>query len=413
MGFESSEGVATGSSTTAVFVDCWHRLNNGTQYFGYPYVGSSTTYAHTGSRGLYWFNTTTTGTYGDYQIVVLPAIDVTVHPIGTLLLKFWAKASSSSYNPVFQVGVMTDPNNPGTFQQVASVDVGNSTQWEEYTTGLAGYTGSAQYIAIRAMRSSWTAYVDDISLELAPACPQVIDIVAENVGTTGAQFRWGIQSGFADIPSQYEIEVVPSDTSESFTPFTSNHSTFLLSGLQPGHTYSLRIRGNCGVDGYGEWSEYYDFGTAGLPCGEVDTSNSFVDTIGNGTTTNTYLPSYSFYNYGLSQQIYTAAEIGGGGDITSISVMPSAVSQQRTFEIYLAHTSSSSVSSFIHPADMVRVYDGAPITLVANQWLTFPLDHPLTYNGSDNLLVCFRDMTGSYVSGNSWFVHSNPHGNSV
>ena len=414
MGFESSEGVATGSTTSTVFVDCWHRLNNGTQYFGYPYVGSSTTYAHTGSRGLYWYNTTTTGTYGDYQIVVLPAIDVTVHPIGTLLLKFWAKASSSSYNPVFQVGVMTDPNNPGTFQQLASVDVGNSTQWEEYTTGLAGYTGSAQYIAIRAMRSTWTAYVDDISLELAPACPQVIDIVAENVGTTGAQFRWGIQSGFADIPSQYEIEVVPSDTSESFTPFTSNHSTFLLSGLQPGHTYSLRIRGNCGVDGYGEWSEYYDFGTAGLPCGVVDPDNSFVDTIGNGTTTNTYIPSYSFYNYGLSQQIYTAAEIGGGGDITSISVMPSAVSQQRTFEIYLAHTSSSSVSSFIHPADMVRVYDGAPITLVANQWLTFPLDHPFTYNGSDNLLVCFRDMTGSYVSpSNSWFVHSNPHGNSV
>jgi len=61
---------------------------------------------------------------------------------------------------------------------------------------------------------------------------------------------------------------------------------------------------------------------------------------------------------------------------------------------------------------MVRVYDGAPVTLTANQWATFVLDTPFDYNGTDNLLVCFRDMTGSYVSGNSWYVHSIS-GNSV
>jgi hypothetical protein len=32
--------------------------------------------------------------------------------------------------------------------------------------------------------------------------------------------------------------------------------------------------------------------------------------IGDGTATNTYLPSYSYYRYGLSEQIYTVDEIG-------------------------------------------------------------------------------------------------------
>ena len=60
---ETFESAPTGSSTTgSAFVNCWNRLNNGSSYGGYPYVGSSTSYNHTpgGSKGLYWYNTTTT-----------------------------------------------------------------------------------------------------------------------------------------------------------------------------------------------------------------------------------------------------------------------------------------------------------------------------------------------------------------
>ena len=83
MGFETADGVTPGGSTSHNFITCWHRLNNGSQYFGYPYVGNSTTYAHTGSCGLYWYTTTTTGTYGDYEIAVLPPLDVDAYPNNT------------------------------------------------------------------------------------------------------------------------------------------------------------------------------------------------------------------------------------------------------------------------------------------------------------------------------------------
>ncbi len=409
MGFETSDGVtSTGGSSSFTFVNCWHRLNNGTMYFGYPYVSSSSNYNHTpgGSRGLYWYNTTTTVTYGDYAIVVLPPVDPTI-AVNSLQFKFWAKASSSSYYPQFQVGVMTDPNNPNTFRQVGTVDVGNSTQWEEFTTVLGSYNGTGRYVALRSLRSSsWYAYVDDITLELAPSCPQVMRLDAPYIGTTGAQITWQDRPGYANYPSQYEIQIIPSDTAESVSNAIASSMSYVITGLQPTHTYTVLVRGICASDDYGAWSDSLTFTTSGMPCLVVDTANSFTATIGTGTSTNSYIPSYSTYNYGLSQQIYKSSEIGGGGNITSISVMPSAISQQRTYEIYMAHTSSSSLSGFIHPSDMIRVYDGDPVTLTANTWITFNLDTPFPYNGSDNLLVCFRDMTGSWVSGNAWYVHS-------
>ena len=114
------EDLATGSSTVRPEIPCWNHINNGTSYFGYPYVSSTT--PHSGSRNLYWYASTTTGTYGDYELVVLPGIDTDIYPINTLQLTFWARPSSTSYSPVFSVGVMTNPFDVSTFQQVATIN---------------------------------------------------------------------------------------------------------------------------------------------------------------------------------------------------------------------------------------------------------------------------------------------------
>ena len=134
---EDFESAPTGSSTTgSAFVSCWGHLNNGTSYGGYPYVSSSTTYNHTsgGTKGLYWYNTTTTGSYGDYQCIVLPPIDTTVYPVSNLELFFWAKASSTSYHPIMQVGVLSNPTDITSFQLVETVNVNPSsnTNWAQY-----------------------------------------------------------------------------------------------------------------------------------------------------------------------------------------------------------------------------------------------------------------------------------------
>ena len=67
--------------------------------------------------------------------------------------------------------------------------------------------------------------------------------------------------------------------------------------------------------------------------------------IGEGTSTNNYLPSYNYYNYSLTQQIYTAAEIGRAGSISSIAFYNEGAEKTRTYDFYLKTTTKSSFSS--------------------------------------------------------------------
>ena len=240
-GFEDSP---TGSGTNANFVDCWMRLNNGTTYFGYPYVGSST-YAHSGLRGLYWLASTGT-TYGDYMYVVFPMVDVDMYPINTLMLKFWAKSTSASTSPVFEVGVMTNPNDTGTFTLVQTVNVAGFTSWTEFEAPLTSYTGQGAFIAVRALRpaTTWTAYVDDFSLDVLPACMRPEGLAATNVTPTTADITWLMGS-----PYEYEAEYGLTGFTQGTGIVTTVYDTLLqLTGLTMGTTYDVYVRGICGDD---------------------------------------------------------------------------------------------------------------------------------------------------------------------
>ena len=121
-------------------------------------------------------------------------------------------------------------------------------------------------------------------------------------------------------------------------------------------------------------------------------------TIGSGTATNSYLPTYEFYNYSLSQQIYTAEEIDMVGTINSISFYTGG-SATRTLAIYMVNTTKTSFSGptdWIVPTANDQVFSGS-VTYVANGWTTITLTTPFVYDGS-NLAVIVDDNTGSYVS---------------
>ena len=126
--------------------------------------------------------------------------------------------------------------------------------------------------------------------------------------------------------------------------------------------------------------------------------------IGNGSSTNIYLPTYSYYKYSLTQQIYTAAEIGQAGTITKIAFKVSnSKSTSRTVDVYLKHTTQSAFTSqtgweIMRGSD--KVYSGS-VTFQASGWTTITLSTPFEYDGTSNLVLCVDDNTGSYVSSNS------------
>lgn len=127
-------------------------------------------------------------------------------------------------------------------------------------------------------------------------------------------------------------------------------------------------------------------------------------TIGSGSSTSAYIPTYAYYNYSLTQQIYTAAEVGEAGTITKIAFkVANSKSAARDIDIYLSHTSTSSFSSnssWISQSTSYRVFSGT-VDFLASGWTTITLDTPFEYNGTSNLLLTVDDNTGTYVTPSS------------
>ena len=122
--------------------------------------------------------------------------------------------------------------------------------------------------------------------------------------------------------------------------------------------------------------------------------------IGQGESTNSYLPSYSNYNYTLSQQIYTPNEIGEAGNIINISYFNASVTQTRSYDIYMVHTDKSTFTSstdWITVTEADRVYSGS-VTITKGYWTTIVLDTPFAYNGTSNLAIIVDDNTGTWSS---------------
>jgi hypothetical protein len=121
--------------------------------------------------------------------------------------------------------------------------------------------------------------------------------------------------------------------------------------------------------------------------------------IGSGTTTNEYLPSYNYYKYTLSEQIYTSTELGSAGAITSIAFYNDGAEKTRTYDFYLKATTKSSftgATDWITVSSSDKVFSGS-VTMVAGDWTTITLSSPFVYDGTSNLVLVADDNSGEYT----------------
>lgn len=124
--------------------------------------------------------------------------------------------------------------------------------------------------------------------------------------------------------------------------------------------------------------------------------------IGSGDDLNSYVPTYSLYNYSLTQQIYTAAEIGTAGTINSIAFFNGGTEKARNIDLYLVHTTKSTfdgANDWIAATANDKVFSGEVTFTADGEWTTITLDTPFSYNGTDNLAVIVDDNSGNWSSG--------------
>ena len=170
-------------------------------------------------------------------------------------------------------------------------------------------------------------------------------------------------------------------------------TTWTLEGLTAGTTYYARVRTSCGTMGFSDWTNTVTFTTS------TEGPTTVVE-IGDGTSTYYYLPVNMFYNYSLTQQIFTPDEIGTAGLIHSIS-FDYDYTQPFSMDNIQVYMLSTDKEVFENTTDMVQV---TPADLVFQGtfsasgagWTTITLDTPFEYDGESNLLVCCYDPTYGY-----------------
>ena len=119
----------------------------------------------------------------------------------------------------------------------------------------------------------------------------------------------------------------------------------------------------------------------------------------NPDASNLHVPAYDYAYYSMSQQIYTAEDLGGNtGAIYTIAfkVGNDTYIQTRTYEVYLVPTELSAFDgdNYVALSESDKFFDGdVEMPATKDTWYTITLDRPFNYSGG-NFVLAVYDKTG-------------------
>jgi hypothetical protein len=123
-------------------------------------------------------------------------------------------------------------------------------------------------------------------------------------------------------------------------------------------------------------------------------------------------PFYGLWNYGITAGIYTASQVGTGGkQLTSLQFYPRGFTAGFTVvnqEIWIGEISNSTFPTTTPAVDFSDLTFIKPLTKVTTKdvtistnfvWINVPFDVPYCYDGTNNLLVVWKNYDGDWTSG--------------
>ena len=126
-------------------------------------------------------------------------------------------------------------------------------------------------------------------------------------------------------------------------------------------------------------------------------------TIGEGTATSNTNPIGTYYSYSITEQLYTAEEIGMAGTITSISFnYAGTVAKDFPIQVYMMNVDAADLSTGINLADADEVFNGT-LSITGQGWFTIDLESPFAYDGTSNLLIGINKSYVQWYSGGTWY----------
>src|SRR5690606_25447652 len=178
---------------------------------------------------------TDAGTY----ILVSPLTDNLGN--GTMRVKFWARTTvSTAPATTIDFGTLSDPTDETTFTSLQTFAL--TTDYTEYIVLLPETTDD--YFGFRhdLVTKARYIYIDSITYEEIPACPEPLGLEATNITTTSADISWVSDGTLFDV----EWGVSGFVQGEGTTIFGITTTTSTLSDLSPNTSYDFYVRQDCG-----------------------------------------------------------------------------------------------------------------------------------------------------------------------
>ena len=321
--------------------------------------------------------------------IILPHYD---GDLSRLMIKFNALRKRDLSQPKLEIGVVDSIFAPLSYTRLRGINIDRYEQWDGYCVSFSGYSGPGN-IVIKIMGEG-TIYVDDISLELAPPCPPVVDAQVQEVSSSSAMLKWQTALGFDQRHTGYSIAC-------NNTTISTVGNRALIAPLSQDNIYTATITPMCDT-----------------AVGEPD-SLTFKTLCRHGGVTNWYegpkppmdqwvLPMHYDWSRSVSQTIYTASELYGMGLVPG-NVYGCAFNWQYIpiqgwyyyshlhdlfFTLYVDTTSRSAYQGSQQnrrwlPIDStIKYYSGThDKAILGEEQLHF--DHPFYWDGVSNIVMTF------------------------
>lgn len=177
----------------------------------------------------------------------------------------------------YEVGVMTDPNDPSTFVSIAydSVQGAANYPFSDKMYTFEGYTGDEHgnfgtYIALKPLQyknptsASYYAgnvYIDNVTIDFIETCFKPVDLTSE-IGSDTVKLSWNSENeGASYLVRLFADADDDPDTATPLAETTVTDKEAVIRGLTGHTTYYAYVQALCSASDKSKWSSVYQFKT--------------------------------------------------------------------------------------------------------------------------------------------------------
>ena len=201
------------------------------------YPALTTNNSHSAESSIALYTTTDTACY-----MSLPPLEE--GSIADMVMTFFAYSTNgyATSTDVLHVGVMSNPDDPATYDEVAALRLASTARWQQLSVDFSGYTGSGQYITFRfkPLYNSYTYYIDDIYLGRCG-----VTNVQFSTSPTSVQVSWTPLHNPSGVTIQYGRQGFADDSSYVPTTATAISSPYTIAGIDPDSNYDFYLMAQC------------------------------------------------------------------------------------------------------------------------------------------------------------------------